>query len=420
MLKKSPCSIAFIGETDHGKSTLVGRLMMDTDSLPSENLKDLKKISKELDQETALAYLTDQLEEERTNNCTIDTTQIHLRSPCGGYILIDTPGHLEFLKNMMTGTASADAAILVIDATEGIKPQTQRHTFLVGFLGISHLLVAVNKMDLINYSQKKFKEIVEELRHLLFAHGIKNFSVVPVSAKEGINVSRRSLKMTWCKGPTLLKAMRSLRRNRGTKNKPFRFPVQDVYEVDGQNIIVGRIASGDVRQGERVILLPSLKESKIDALKVFNRRIKKAETHESIGITLCSFLTVRRGNILCNKENCYPLAERFAAKVFWLSDQPLPLHRAITFRCATQEGKCVIENIEKKIDPSTLRTLEENANEIKQNEVAFVSLKTDRALVVENFSFIDELGRFVLEDNSRLAGAGIITGNAQAEDDNVS
>jgi len=403
-----PVKFVFIGEVDHGKSSLIGRLALDTNSMPREHVKNIRQISKELGSETALAYFTDQLEEERKNNLTIDTTQIQLNSPGKNYVLIDTPGHLEFLKNMMTGVTHADAAILVIDATEGIKPQTQRHAFLAGFLGLRHIIIVVNKMDLASYSQRTFEEITQKLRSLLPAHTNQNISMVPASAKEAANISRRSSKTPWYKGPSLLEAMKSIRINQKKDSAPFCFPVQDVYKIGNENIIVGRIASGSVEQGQDITLLPSQKRATIRSLKVFDKETKKAQSRQSIGIALTTPLNVKRGDVLCDKKYRPQITTRFTGKVFWLSDKPLGLNQTILIRCATQETQCTVEKIEKKTDLALSKELKQNMNELKQNETAAIQFKANTALVVEDSNRVGELGRFVLQDNDHLLGVGII------------
>lgn len=409
-MKKDVLKIVIVGHVDHGKSTVIGRLLLETDSLPKEKITEIKRISEELGKDTELAYLTDQLKEERERNITIETTQIFFKTRNRNYVIIDAPGHIEFIKNMITGASLAEATVLIVDVQEGAMEQTRRHLYLINLLGLDRVIVVFNKMDLVDYKKERFDKVKTELSKIMESLKIKPSFTVPISAKEGANISKGSSKMGWYKGPTLLKALDSLNLNTKIAKKPLRFPIQDVYEMAGEKVIVGRIASGVIKQGHKITLLPSLKDARIEAIKVFGRHRTIAQKGECIGLTLKESLFVRRGEVIAQKENPPKLTERFKGSMFWMSHQPLQTNRPVTLRCATQEIKCVVEKIEKRINPSTFEVIEENANELKLNEAGIVIFKTEKPIVVEKFSFIEELGKFIIEHEYSLLGAGIVTG----------
>jgi sulfate adenylyltransferase large subunit len=409
MLNKSHMNIVIVGHVDHGKSTLIGRLLLDTDSLPKDKITEIKKISKELGKDNELAFLTDQLKEEREKNMTIDTTQIFFNTRKRSYCIIDTPGHVEFLENMITGASYAETAVLVVDANEGILEQTRRHAYILGMLGIDDLIVVFNKMDLINYKEERFKEVKNELLIFLEGIGIRPSFTIPISAKEGVNISKKSSKMRWYQGPCLLKASDSLKLDTKIEKRPLRFSIQDTYEIDGQTVTVGKILSGAVKQGQEVMLLPSFKKTRINLIKVFGKSMKEARAGKNIGLILDDPSFTKKGVIVVEKTEAIKPTDCFKANIFWMSDEPLKINQTLSLRCATQETSCIAEKIEKRINSSTLEIIEENADELKINETGIAIIRTEQPLVIEKFSFIEELGRFAIEKKSILQGMGIIT-----------
>jgi len=401
--------IVIIGHVDHGKSTLIGRLLVDTNSLPKERLVEIKRISRELGRDTELAYITDQLKEERDKNITIDTTQIFFKTRKREYVIIDAPGHVEFIKNMITGASLADAACLLVDIAEGIKEQTRRHAYLIKMIGLKNIIVLFNKMDLINYEEGRFNEVKESLLIFFDKLGLKPHFLIPISAKEGGNVTKKAKEMNWYNGLTFLEALDSMRIVSRGEERAMRFPIQDVYDIDGERIVVGRLSSGILREGEEVVLLPEMVHGSIEEIRVFGKRLKKADPGESIGIVLDGLSKAKRGDMLVEKGKCEEPATSFRGDIFWMSEKPMKLKKTMTFRCATQETSCVVERIEKRIDSSTLKVLEENASELKTNEVGEVRIITAKPVVVESFSRMAELGKFVLEEGYVIKGAGIVT-----------
>lgn len=407
-MAKDTLKIVITGHVDHGKSTLIGRLLLDTRSLPKGRLDEIKKISKTLGREAELAHLADHLKEERERSMTIDTTQTFFKTRERNYVIIDAPGHVELIKNMLTGASLAEAAVLIVDAEEGLKEQTRRHAYLLSLLGLGKVIVVVNKMDIIGYDEGIFGSTKRELLRFLAGVGIKPVFVIPISARNGANVSGKSGLMKWYKGPCLLDALDNLELDKKTVRKPLRFPIQDIYEMGGEKIIAGRVASGTIKKGQKVIVFPSGDESKIRAVKVFGERRDKADEGESVGLTLEKPAAVRRGEFIMETGGAPKLKNRFRGNVFWMSEKPLEIGKQFTLRCATQAVECSAEKIERRINSSSLETIEENAKELGLNETGEVVFRTKTPLVVERADFIEELGRFVLEKGSRLEGMGIV------------
>jgi len=401
-------NIVVVGHVDHGKSTLIGRLLFETNSLSNEKMIEIKRLSKSFGKGAGLAYITDQLKEERECNRTIDTTQTFLKIRKRCYVLIDVPGHSEFMKNMVTGTTQADTAILLVDVSEGAMDQTMRHLYVIGMLGISRIIVVLNKMDIINYEKERFEQVKTELIGFMSKLDMAPFFIVPISAKEGVNISRKSRKICWYKGPSLLKIFDLLSLDTDKVKMPLRFSVQDGYKINGEEIIVGKVISGTIREKQRVIISPSLLEAKIKIIKVFGKRKTKAEAGESIGLVLERSLPVKRGEIIFQRNGEFKLTHRFIGYIYWLSKISLRVNKRVILRCATQETQCIIEKIEYKMDTATSTLIEDGISELRVNESAVVLFKTERPIVVEKYSYIEELGRFEIELEHEAQGVGII------------
>jgi sulfate adenylyltransferase large subunit len=411
-MDKKALRIIIIGHVDHGKSTLIGRLLLDTNSLPKETVQELKRISKELGKDTELAYITDQLKEEREKNITIDTTQIFFHTKKRSYVIIDAPGHVEFLKNMISGATMAEVAVLVVDTREGIMEQTRRHAYIIHMLGIKKVIVLFNKMDLIGYDSNRFNEVEAELQTFFESIAVNPSFMIPISAWEGENVSRKSAKLSWSKAPCFLDALESLTVSRQNDRKPLRFPVQDVYEIDGEEIIVERIASGEIARGQEVVIMPGLKGDAVKSIRIFGEcDRKKASEGESIGLVLSKRGQAGRGDVMAEKGNQPEISTELKGNLFWMSEEPLIPSAPVTIRLATQEIRCSAISIDGRINSSTLEPIESGACELRLNEAASVTFRADAPIVSERFAFIEELGRFVIEKQFQVMGAGIITGS---------
>jgi len=406
-----PLKIVIIGHVDHGKSTLVGRLLYDTGSLPEGKYEQLQAVAERRRAPFEWANLMDALQAERDQNVTIDVAHIWFRTKKRQYVIIDAPGHVEFLKNMVTGAASADAALLVIDAHEGVQENSRRHGYLLALLGIRQLIVLVNKMDLEHCRQARFEQIQAEYRAFLGLAGIEAKQFIPIVARDGDNLASRSTRMPWWQGPTVLEALDELRDTAWPKDKPLRFPVQDVYRFDRRRILAGRVESGTVRVGDRLLFSPGSKVSVVKTIEQWNTPARDSATAgESIGLTLTDQIYVERGSIAAAEGSPPYELTRFKARVFWLGRQPLAKGKKYKLKLATQQVECEVASIERVIDASTLATLSRTATEawVGRHEVAELTIHTQRPVAFDAADEIVVTGRFVLVDGYDIVGGGII------------
>jgi sulfate adenylyltransferase subunit 1 (EFTu-like GTPase family) len=437
-VEQETLNFVIVGHVDHGKSTLIGRLLYDTRSLPRERVEEMDRISRELGREREFAFLMDHLEEERAGGLTIDTAQTFFRREGREYVIIDAPGHKEFIKNMVTGAAQADAALLIVDVAEGVREQTRRHAYLLQLLGLSQLAVVVNKMDLVGYGEGRFRELVARMGEVLRAVGLSPVHSIPVSAREGENVAARSTRMPWYAGPTVLEVLGGFRAPPRAADKPVRLAIQDVYEVGAKRILVGRVEAGAVRVGERVAFLPGGGESTVVSIEKFLAPgVLTAGVGESIGITIADPLPVARGQIACAVGAPTRVTEEVQAKVFWMSSAPLGAGEELVLRLATQEVSARVAEMARRVDAATLAVVGEGGAEadarsvaaetdlpaaeageaargapsagLANGEVAEVTIRTGRPIACEPFRELAELGRFVLARDGDIVAGGIIT-----------
>ncbi|HET6887320.1 MAG TPA: adenylyl-sulfate kinase [Candidatus Udaeobacter sp.] len=409
--------VVFVGHVDHGKSTLIGRILHDTGSLPEGKIEEIKKACAAEGMEFEFAFLLDALLEEQKQNVTIDTTEIPFRTTRRRYAIIDAPGHKEFLKNMITGASRADAAILVISADEGVREQSRRHAYLLSMLGIKHVVVVVNKMDLVDYSEKRFREIEQEYRKFLRELGLDARTFIPASAKEGENVARTSMKIKWYCAASVLEALDLLEPQQREVDLPLRFCVQDVYRFDGRRIIAGRIETGTLSVGDQLVFSPANKSSVVATIERWNAQENNgpAVAGDSIGITLGEQIFVERGHI-ASHENETPIeANRFHADLFWIVGEPLRIGHLYGLRLATQDVKCEVVSIERVMDSSTLETKSDGREQLERNETGRLTIQTRAPLVIDNHDRIPNLGRFVIIDDGQICGGGTIFGGVYTD-----
>ncbi len=399
--------LVFVGHVDHGKSTLIGRLLYDTDSLPEEKIEEVQKTCESLGRGMEFGFVMDHLEEERSQGITIDTAQTFFRTGVRRYVIIDAPGHKEFIKNMITGASQADAAVLVVDATEGVKEQTKRHAYLLGMLGIHQVAAVVNKMDLVGYSAERFDSLKSELEALLHSMSIPPRCTIPISARDGDNAAVRSEKMPWYAGPTLLDALDSFFPGEFVPERVVRFPVQDVYKVNDKRILVGRLEAGSLHKGDEITFHPQNRRTTVRSIEVLWKDKTEAQAGESIGITLKDPLFVERGAVACLGDDRPGVASSIKASVFWMSARPLRSGEKLLLRVATQEVPACMK-IGRKIDSSSLEVITENPDLLQETEVAELWISTERPVAVERFDDIRELGRFVLVRDADVVAGGII------------
>ncbi|MEW5896115.1 MAG: GTP-binding protein [Nanoarchaeota archaeon] len=406
---KEYLNFVIVGHVDHGKSTLIGRLLYDTNSLPEGLIDEVKKTCDMLGRELEFAFILDSLEEEREQNITIDTTQTFFKTKKRDYVIIDAPGHKEFIKNMVTGASQAEAAILIVDAKEGIKEQTKRHSYVLSLLGIKQVIVVVNKMDLVGYQVEEYNKIKRELLKFLSNVNIRPRYVIPISAKEGDNIIYKAGNMSWYSGITVLEALDSFIPEKNIEDRPLRFPVQDVYKIDEKRINVGRVESGIIKKGEKIVILPEGKKTRVKSVEKYLQQVTKAKAGESTGIVTEDAFFLDRGMVICHEHNQPRVTNRITANVFWMAKLPFDLSQPITMKLATQEIRCKVERIIQKINSSTLEKIEEDMGCLRELEVGTIVLKTSNLIVVDNFNQVPGLGRFVFELDGNTCAGGIIT-----------
>ena len=408
--------VVFVGHVDHGKSTLIGRILHDTGSLAEGKIEQIEKACAAEGMEFEFAFLLDALLEEQEQNVTIDTTQIPFRTKRRPYVIIDAPGHKEFLKNMITGASNADAAILVIAASEGVREQSRRHAYLLGLLGIRQLIVVVNKMDLVDYAEDRFREIEAEYRTFLVGLDLAPQVVIPASAKAGENIASKGQKMPWYAGPTVLEALDQTEPSPSEAALPLRFCVQDVYRFDERRIVAGRVETGTLKVGDALVFSPANKASTVQSIERWNVAGSDAAiSGDSIGITLSEQIFVERGYVASHQSDTPIETNRFRADLFWIAKEPMRVGRLYDLRLATQDVKCQIVSIEEVMDSSTLDRQTGKREQLERNEVGKLTVQTRAPLVLDNHDRIPSLGRFIIADNGQILGGGIIFGGVYTD-----
>ncbi|OGW67909.1 MAG: adenylyl-sulfate kinase [Nitrospirae bacterium RIFCSPLOWO2_02_FULL_62_14] len=402
--------IVIVGHVDHGKSTLLGRLYADTGSLPEGKIEKVQAICRQQGKEFEYAFLFDTFLEEQEQGITIDTARTFFIWNNRQYIIIDAPGHKEFLKNMVSGAARAEAALLLIDALEGVKEQSKKHGYLLSMLGVKQVAVVVNKMDLVGYRQDVFAGIEKEYREFLGQFKVVPAQVIPVSAKFGENIAARSNQMPWYKGPTVLDALGLFKKETARTEQILRFPVQDVYKFDARRIIAGRITAGRVKVGDRLVFSPSNKSAVVRTIEAFNIEPQPTEAHagQSVGVTLDEQIFIERGEIASHQDAIPLVSTAFRANLFWLGRRPLEQGRKYTLRLATREVDCQAAIIHRIVDASDL-ALQQGGNIVGRNQVAEVTFRTKAPISFDLSSSFEATGRFVVVDEYDIAGGGIIT-----------
>ena len=403
-------NIVIVGHVDHGKSTLLGRLYADTGSLPDGKLEKVQAICRQQGKEFEYAFLFDAFLEEQEQGITIDTARTFFMWKGRHYIIIDAPGHKEFLKNMISGAARAEAALLLIDALEGVKEQSKKHGYLLSLLGVRQFAVVVNKMDLVGYRQDVFEGIEKEYREFLAQFGAVPERIIPVSAKMGDNIANRSGTMPWYQGPTVLDTLSLFKKETARSEQPLRFPVQDVYKFDARRIIAGRITAGRLKIGDHLVFSPSNKRANIRSIEAFNVEpvLTGAEAGQSVGITLDEQIFVERGEVATHQEQLPLVSTAFKANLFWLGKQPLEQGRRYLLRVATREVECEVAAIHRIIDTMDLNQ-QSGSNKVARNQVGELTLRTKAPVAFDLSASFEATGRFVLVDDYDIAGGGIVT-----------
>ncbi|MBI1215606.1 MAG: adenylyl-sulfate kinase [Alphaproteobacteria bacterium] len=401
--------VVIVGHVDHGKSTLIGRLLYDTGSFMEGKYEELKEVCERRNVPFEWSFLLDAFQAERDQAVTIDTTQIWFKTKARSCVIIDAPGHREFLKNMVSGAAFADAAILVVDAKEGVREQTKRHAYLLHLLGLKQVIVVMNKMDLVSYSEERFNEVSAETEAYLGEIGLTPLHVIPVSARSGENIAAPSENMPWYMGGILLDVLDTLSPIPPATERPLRLPVQDVYRFDETRIIAGRIESGVVKAGDTLVFSPSNRQATVVSIEKWNSpgKIAAAGAGESIGLTLDQPIYVARGDVASHEKQAPMLTNIFRANIFWLGKKPLKAGLNYKIKLATHEATVTVQSIDRVINTDDLSRAERDS--VQTNEMAEVTFRSRELLALDPYLENVKLGRCVVIENYDIVGGGIIS-----------
>ena len=400
--------IVIVGHVDHGKSTLVGRLLHETGSLPEGKLEMLKAVSARRGMPFEWSFLLDALQTERDQGITIDTTQIRFRTKSRDVVLIDAPGHAEFLRNMITGASQADGALLIIDALEGVRDQTRRHGYLLHLLGVKQVAVVVNKMDRVDFGAARFAEISDEISAHLTGLGVRPLAVIPISARDGDGVAERTRRIGWYQGPTVAEALDALEPARPLEQLALRLPVQAIYKFDDRRIVAGRIESGGLAAGDEIVIMPAGKIAKIRSVEGWPMTpVEGAQTAgRSVGVTLDRELFLERGDVIAHAGTSPRDTRRLRARIFWLHDKELAKGEQILVRLGTREVRATVVAIEKAVDPGELSSVENKS--IARNHVGEIDISLAQPVAADPYVENPRTGRLVIEVGGRIAGGGLV------------
>jgi bifunctional enzyme CysN/CysC len=410
-LKRPLVRIVIVGHVDHGKSTLIGRLLYETGSLPDGKLETLKAVSARRGMPFEWSFLLDALQTERDQGITLDTSQIRFRTAGRDFVLIDAPGHAEFLRNMITGAAQADAALLIVDAAEGVRDQTRRHGYLLHLLGVRQIAVVINKMDRVAFDAQRFRDIENEISTHLINLGLTPLAVIPISARDGEGVAARSDALAWYAGPTVVEALDGFSPARPADELALRLPVQAVYKFDDRRIIAGRIETGRIAAGDEIVVMPSGKSARVRSIETWpdppaGQPPREAFAGQSTGITLDSEIFVARGDIISTGSVRPKAAQRLRARVFWLNEAPIEVGTILNVRIGTAEARGSVVAIANAVDPGQLSATE--ARSVAQNHVGEIEIVLSRPLAADPAAVNPRTGRLVLDLKGRISGGGLI------------
>lgn len=412
-------NIVIVGHVDHGKSTVIGRLLADTGSLPEGKLEQIRELCRRTSKPFEYAFLLDALKDERSQGITIDTARCFFHTEKRKYIIIDAPGHVEFLKNMVSGAARAEAALLVIDAAEGVRENSRRHGYMLAMLGIRQIAVLVNKMDLAGWSEQTFESIKKEYGEFLREINITPSAFIPVSAREGDNIAVSSKNMPWYSGATVLQELDNFTESGGADGLPFRMPVQDVYKFtasgDSRRIVAGTVESGSISTGDEVVFYPSGKHTTVVSIEVFNAPPRSGAVRgEATGFTVSEQIYVRRGELAAKAGERQPtVGTKFRANLFWLGKNPLTCGKKYYIKLGAAKIEAEVERIVSVMDASTLDRSAKT--QVDRNDIGECVISCARPVAFDTASDSETTGRFVVVEDYEIAGGGIITQALQDE-----
>ncbi|MEW5996966.1 MAG: translation elongation factor EF-1 subunit alpha [Candidatus Micrarchaeota archaeon] len=415
MAKKEHMNIVFIGHVDSGKSTSVGRILYDTGALPENVLRKLKEEAERLGKATfEYAFVMDTLKEERERGVTIEVSHKEFETPKYHFTIIDAPGHRDFVKNMITGASQADGAVLVVSVKDGVQPQTKEHAFLSKVLGISQMIVNMNKMDAVNYDQAAYKKVEDDVKKLLSGMGWKMDKVhfVPTSAYNGDNIAKKSEKTPWYAGPTLLELLDQFIVPAKPVEKPLRLPIQDVYTITGHGTVpVGRVETGVMKPNTNVVIMPSGAKGEVKKIEMHHQELAEAMPGDNVGFNLKGVekKDIKRGDVLGPVDKPPTVADEFTAQVVVLN-HPTAISIGYTpvFHVHTAQFAGRVTEIVEKKDPKSGQTMQQKPDFIKTGDVAVLKIKPLKPVCVEKFQEFPPLGRFAIRDMGQTVAAGVV------------
>ena len=415
---KPHMNLVFIGHVDHGKSTLVGRLLFDSGNVSETELRKLRELAQSLGKSGfEFAFVMDNLKEERERGVTIDLSHQKFVTDKLEFTIIDAPGHKDFIKNMITGTSQADAAVLVVAATDGIMEQTKEHLFLCKTLGVKQIIVGINKMDAVKYNQAKFDAVKKDMETLMKKVGINPEKVpfLALSGWEGDNVVKRSANMSWYNGKTLVEQMNELQVPEKPTNLPLRLPIQDVYNITGIGVVpVGRVETGEMKVGDKIIIVPGREgkgvEGEVKTIEMHHEQVTQAEPGDNIGFNVRGIgkKDIARGDVLGHVTNPPTIAKEFTAQIIVLN-HPTVLTVGYTpvFHIHTAQVACTFTELTKQVDPASGQVIKEKPDMLKNGDVAFVKITPTKPVVIEKKSDIPDLSSFAVRDAGNTVAAGV-------------
>ena len=412
--EKPHLNLAVIGHIDHGKSTTVGRLMFETGAVPPHIIENYRKEAESKGKGSfEFAWVMDSLKEERERGITIDIAHKRFDTAKYYFTVVDCPGHRDFVKNMITGASQADAALLIVAAPDGVMEQTKEHVFLSRTLGITQLIVGINKMDAADYSEKRYNEVKEQLSQLLKMVGFKPSEVpfIPMSSFAGVNISKKSPETPWYTGPTVLEALDLLKEPEKPTTLPFRLPIQDVYSISGVGTVpVGRIETGVMKKGMKVAFMPANVNGEVKSIEMHHEEVPEALPGDNVGFNVRGVGKgeIRRGDVCGPVELPPTVAEEFTAQIVVLHHpSAITVGYTPVFHCHTSQIACTFTELVKKLDPRTGQVKEENPTFLKTGDAAIVKIRPTRPMVIEKIKEIPQLGRFAIRDMGATIAAGM-------------
>ncbi len=415
MADKPHINMVFIGHVDAGKSTTVGRLLYELGEVSEQTMKKYKDEAAKMGKGTfEFAWVMDSLKEERVRGVTIDIAHKKFATNKNFFTVIDAPGHRDFVKNMITGTSQADAAVIVISAPSGVEAQTKEHAFLAKTLGINQFIFAINKMDAVKYSEQRYNEVKEEIIKLVKPIGYKvdQIPFVPVSAYEGDNITKKSANTPWYKGKTFLEELDNLVAPPKPTDKALRVPIQDAYTITGVGTVpVGRVETGVMTPGQKIIVMPSGAVGEVKTIEMHHEQLARAEPGDNIGFNLRGIgkNDVKRGDVLGSLDKPPMVAEEFIAQIVVLQHpSAITVGYTPVFHVHTAQVACTFMELQKKMDPKTGQAKEENPQFLKTGDVAVVKIKPTKPVCIESAKEFPQLGRFAIRDMGQTVAAGMV------------